>query len=59
MMKNIKFYTIAVLFGKLPTPKVNCCLYMNIQYLTFDIVNDGFNSRVTSDTKCRISNIHM
>ena len=37
MMKNIRFYTIAVLFGKLPTPKVNCCLHKDIQYSTFDI----------------------
>ena len=37
MRKNIRLYTNAVLFGKLPTPKVNHCLHMNIQYLTFDI----------------------
>ena len=37
MMKNIQFYTIAVLFGKLPTPKVNRCLHMDIRYSTFDI----------------------
>ena len=36
-MKNIRFYTIAVLFGKLPTPKVNRCLHMDIRYSTFDI----------------------
>ena len=37
MMKNIRFYTIAVLFAKLPTPKVNRCLHMDIRYSTFDI----------------------
>ena len=36
-MKNIRFYTIAVLFDKLPTPKVNRCLHMDIRYSTFDI----------------------
>ena len=36
-MKNIRFYTIAVLVDKLPTPKVNRCLHMDIRYLTFDI----------------------
>ena len=35
-MKNIRFYTIAVLFDKLPTPNVNR-LYMDIRYSTFDI----------------------
>ena len=33
MMKNIRFYTIAVLFCKLPTPKVNRCLHMDIRHL--------------------------
>ena len=28
MMKNIKLYTIAVLFAHLPTPKRNCCLHL-------------------------------
>ena len=37
MMKNNQFYTIAVLFGKLPTPNVNRCLHMDIRYSTFDI----------------------
>ena len=32
-MKNIRFYTIAVLFCKLPTPKVNRCLHMDIRHL--------------------------
>ena len=36
-MKNIRFYTIAVLVDKLPTPKVNRCLHMDIRYSTFDI----------------------
>ena len=36
-MKNIRFYTITVLFDKLPTPKVNRCLHMDIRYSTFDI----------------------
>ena len=36
-MKNIQFYTIAVLFDMLPTPKVNRCLQMDIRYSTFDI----------------------
>ena len=36
-MKNIRFYTIAVLFDKQPTPKGSCCLYVDIWYLTFDI----------------------
>ena len=36
-MKNIRFYTIAVLFEKLPTPKVNRYLQMDIRYPTFDI----------------------
>ena len=36
MMKNIRFYTIAVLFGKLPTPKVNRS-HMDIRYSTLDI----------------------
>ena len=36
-MKNIRFYSIAVLFGKLPTPKVNHCLHIDIRYSTFDI----------------------
>ena len=35
MVKNIRFYTIAVLFGKLSTPKVG--LHMDIRYSTFDI----------------------
>ena len=38
-MKNIQFYIIAVLFGKLLTPKVNRCLHMDIRYSTFDIVS--------------------
>ena len=38
-MKNIRFYTIAVLFGELFTPKVNRCLYIDIRYSTFDIVS--------------------
>ena len=29
-MKNIRFYTIAVLFDKQFTPKVNRCLHMDI-----------------------------
>ena len=37
MTKNIRFYTIAVLFDKLPTPKVNRCLHMDIRYSTFDM----------------------
>ena len=36
-MKNIRFYTIAVLFGKQPTPKVNRCIHMDIRYSTFGI----------------------
>ena len=36
MMKNIRFYTIAVLFGMLPTPKVNR-LHKDNRYSTFDI----------------------
>ena len=36
-MKNIRFYTIAVLFGKLPISKVDRCLHKDIQYSTFDI----------------------
>ena len=36
-MKNIRFYTIAVLFDKQLTPKVNRCLHMDIRYSTFDI----------------------
>ena len=36
-MKNIWFYTIAVLFDRQLTPKVNRCLHMDIQYSTFDI----------------------
>ena len=36
-MKNIQFYTIAMLFNKLPTPKVYRCLQMDIRYSTFDI----------------------
>ena len=32
-------FTIAVLFGKLLTPKVNCCLHIDIRYSTFDIVS--------------------
>ena len=31
-MKNIQFYTIAVLFSKLPTPKVNRFLHKDIRY---------------------------
>ena len=37
MMKNIRFYTIAVLFDRQLTPKVNRCLHMDIRYSTFDI----------------------
>ena len=37
MMKNIRFYTIAVLFDRQLTPKVNLCLHMDIRYSTFDI----------------------
>ena len=33
----ILYYTIAVLFGKLPSPKVNHCSHMDIRYSTFDI----------------------
>ena len=29
-MKNIRFYTIAVLFANMPTPKVNRCLHVDI-----------------------------
>ena len=29
-MKNIRFYTIAVLFAHLTTPKDNRCLYVDI-----------------------------
>ena len=29
-MKNIRFYTIAVLFAHLPTPKRNRCLHFDI-----------------------------
>ena len=36
-MKNIRFYTIAVLFDRQITPKFNRCLYMDIRYSTFDI----------------------
>ena len=36
-MKNIRFYTIAVLFGKLPTPKVNRCLHMDIRHLISEV----------------------
>ena len=35
MMKNIRFYTIAVLFDKQLTPKVKGCLHMDIRH--FDI----------------------
>ena len=37
MMKNIRFYNIAVLFDKQLTPEVNRCLHMDIRYSTFDI----------------------
>ena len=36
-MKNIRFYTIAVLFDRQLTSKVNRCLHMDIRYSTFDI----------------------
>ena len=36
-MKYIRFCTISVLFDKQPTPKGNCCLYVDIWYLKFDI----------------------
>ena len=36
-MKNIRFYTIAVLFDRQLTPKVNRCFHMDIRYSTFDI----------------------
>ena len=39
MMKNIRFYTIAVLFDRQITPKVNRCLHTDIRYSTFDIVS--------------------
>ena len=32
MMKNIRFYTIAVLFDRQVTPKVNRCLHMDIGF---------------------------
>ena len=35
--EKILFYTITVLFGKLPTPKVNRCLHIDIRYSTFDM----------------------
>ena len=41
MMKNIRFYTIAVLFDRQLTPKVNRCLHMDIRYSTFDIGSHG------------------
>ena len=37
MMKNIRFHTIAVLFAKLPTPKDNRCLHVDMRFSTFDI----------------------
>ena len=37
MMKNIRFHTIAVLFAKLPTPKGNRCLHVDMRFSTFDI----------------------
>ena len=46
-MKNIRFYTIAVLFGKLPTPKVNCCLHMNIIFnIWYRKSQDKLSSRI-------------
>ena len=36
-MKNIRFYTIAMLFDRQLTPKVNRCLHIDIRYSTFDI----------------------
>ena len=51
-MKNIRlFYTIDVLFGKLPTPKVNRCLHMDIRYSTF-----GIRSHVTICLREKIRN---
>ena len=58
-MKNIRFYTIAVLFGKLPTPKVNRCLHMDIRYSTFDIGSHVISclreSTVTGIQRSRLS----
>ena len=38
-MKNIRFYTKAMLFDRQVTPKVNRCLYTDIRYSTFDVVS--------------------
>ena len=37
MIKNIRFYTIAVLFDRQVTPKVNRCLCTDIRYSTLGL----------------------
>ena len=52
MMKNILFYTIAVLFDRQVTPKVNRCFHIDIRYSTFDIrkSRDKLSSRIITTT---------
>ena len=60
MMKNIRFYTtIAVLFAKLPTPKDNRCLHVDMRFSTFDIgshVISCFREFVIRAEHCELHN---
>ena len=59
-MKNIQFYTIDVLFAKLPTPKGNHCLHVDIWYSTLDIgsclweLDDSTKYNLCGDTLFKI-----
>ena len=59
MMKNIRFHTIAVLFAKLPTPKDNRCLHVDMRFSTFDIgshVISCFREFVIRAEHCELHN---
>ena len=59
MMKNIRFHAIAVLFAKLPTPKDNRCLHVDMRFSTFDIgshVISCFREFVIRAEHCELHN---
>ena len=59
MMKNIRFQTIAVLFAKLPTPRGNRCLHVDMRFSTFDIgshVISCFREFVIRAEHCELHN---
>ena len=57
--ENIRFHTIAVLFAKLPTPKDNRCLHVDMRFSTFDIgshVISCFREFVIRAEHCELHN---